>query len=351
MSGKRQKTAATRKPSQSMIAGLCGVSKMTVSRVFRNDPRVAPGTRTAVLDVASEVNYLPSRIKHAQQRSVHDYTVLFQEAYSLADAYFSEIIRAIQKELFANGRACSFGVVADDYPDFLKLMGILRAKQTRGCIVVGSIEPAYADALQSDFWNLVLVDYPGHSGMARPFNAVYADQVRGAHLALRHLKTLGRKRILLLCGKKGHYFSDDLLTAYRQVMTQDGGKVDRRLILNADFHREGGRKAVKHALKDKIAFDAILSNDEMACGAVSALRQAGLRVPEDVAIVGFDDLPVAQQVHPTLTTVRIDRNRMGTLAVQRLLAAEKRGPTADPFEKLVIFPELVVRESCGAQAV
>jgi DNA-binding LacI/PurR family transcriptional regulator len=343
-----------RKPNLTLIAQRCGVSKMTVSRVFRHDPHVAPSTRVTVLQAAERLSFVPSgRAVRGSAPAVRDFAVLFRKEYSLADAYFSEIIRTIQQELFERGCGCSFAVVSEQYPDFLKLNAMLKARSTRSVLLVGEIAVGYVNALLADYPGLVLVDYAGDPAMARPYNAIYPDQVHGAHLAVRHLLRLKRERILLLAGRQGHYFANDLLAGYRQVMAESNVALDPRLLVHTDApHRRDGYRGIKRALGEGLAFDAVLANDEMACGALTALHEAGRRVPDDVAVVGFDGLPLGEDVRPALTTVRIDRQRMGRLAVARLLAVDEAAPgdAATACEKIAIFPELVIRESCGARA-
>jgi DNA-binding LacI/PurR family transcriptional regulator len=107
-------------------------------------------------------------------------------------------------------------------------------------------------------------------------------------------------------------------------------------------------EAATRAREDGVTFDAIVSNDEMACGAIKALKQARIKVPTDVSVVGFDGLPIGEVVSPALTTIVVDREKMGRLAVKRLLALEQEMGTEERFEKVGLFPKLLIRESCGA---
>jgi LacI family transcriptional regulator len=159
---------------------------------------------------------------------------------------------------------------------------------------------------------------------------------------------LGRKRILLISGRKGHYFSNDLLRAYKESMAENNHELDPRLIVNGDFHVESGFEVTKKVLERGIDFDGVFSNDEMACGAIKALKLGKLRIPQDVSVVGFDGLPIGNVISPALTTVVVDREKMGRLAVRRLIALEQETGNNEDLEKISIFPKLLVRESCGA---
>lgn len=343
--------ASGRKPTLTLIARKCGVSKMTVSRALRNETSVSPATRDFIFRVAEKVGFQPSRrYRRIKGRTpVRSYCVLFQPKYSSKDAFFGGIILSIQQQLFARDCSCSFGVIKDGYADFLKLNRILRARDAQGILIVGDIPPHQASLLQTNFLNLVFIDYPGGPGVSNPYNAVCVDNVYGGHLALSHLLRIGRKRILLICGEEGHYFSNDLLKAYRETLAEHDMETDPRLVVYADFHVKGGFEATQQVLEAGVPFDAIFSNDEMACGAINALKQAGRKVPEDVSVVGFDGLPIGEIVSPTLTTVVVDREKMGTLAVKRLLQFERETGEDEKFEKISLFPSLLVRESCGGR--
>lgn len=341
--------AKSMNPSLALIARKCGVSKMTVSRVLRNESNVSLSTRQLVLRVAEKAGFLPSGTHHtAGDKPTGDYCILFQPEYSKRNAFFSRIILSVQQELFDRGFGCSVGVVKNEYAEFLKLNHILCSRHVRGVLVAGEIPAQYAATLQANLLNVVFIDYPGDPGSGRPYNAVCVDNVYGGRLALSHLLKLGRKRILLICGKAGHYFSNDLLEAYRESLEQNNLEFDPSLVVNGDFHTKGGFKAVKSALDAGLYFDGVFSNDEMACGAIRALKMAGLRVPADVSVVGFDGLPMGEIVSPALTTVVVDREKMGRLAVRRLLALDQEMEDGEKFEKVSIFPRLLVRESCGA---
>ena len=257
------------KPNLALIAKKCGVSKMTISRVLRNEPNVSASTREVVLRVAEKVGFQPSVSNHRNgDTSARNYVTLFQPENSKKDAFFSGIILSVQNELFARGFNCSVGIVKNECSEFLKLNRMLRAQQVHGILVVGDIPPLYADALHRNFLRLVFIDYPGDAQIKGAYNAVCVDNVYGGQLAMNHLLTLGRKRILLICGRKGHYFSNDLLRAYRETLELHNMELDPRLIVNGDFHVKSSFNATKAVLEAPIEFDGVFSNDEMACGAI-----------------------------------------------------------------------------------
>jgi len=340
--------AKSKKPTVTLIAKKCGMSKMTVSRVLRNEPNVSATTRDFVLRTAEKVGFKPPGGYGVTRRaSLRDYSILFQSEYSRKDAFFSRIISTVQQELFARGFSCSLGIIEKDYADFLKLNQLLCSREVRGVLVVGEIPTHYANILQTNFLNLVFVDYPGHPRIEKPYNAVCIDNVYGGHLALNHLFKMGRRQVLLLSGRQGHYFSDDLLRAYQEGLAEHNIEFNPSLVVSADFHVTGGYIAVRQVLQSGIRFDAVFSNDEMACGAIKALKEAGIGVPADVAVIGFDGLEIGEVISPALTTVMVDRENMGRLAVKRLLTMEQETGDDEKFERISLFPKLLIRASCG----
>jgi len=332
------------------IARLCGVSKMTVSRAIRNDPSVSEATRQRVLRVAERENYLPSAYGAGKSRTLatqRNYYVLFQKQAALQDAFFGEVIRAIQQELFSIGRSCSLGIVEDHYAEFMRLYDMLQTANVAGVLVVGPVAREPIDVLLERFGNVILVDNPGDPDLPRPCSAVFCENSYGAQLAVKHLLGLGRKRILLMCGPEDNYFSRSLVEGYNRVFRENGLVPDPRMVLRADFHMNGGYEAANAAMESGLAFDAVFTNDEMACGVLKAIRDRGLRVPNDVAVVGFDNLALGQAVSPSLTTVAVDRQRMGQKAVELLVRLEQERDVDDLSERVGLFPKLIIRESCG----
>ena len=143
-------------------------------------------------------------------------------------------------------------------------------------------------------------------------------------------------------GPEEHYFSRDIVQGYRDILFQNDIPCEKRLILEADFTADGAAFTVKNAVEKGVEFDAIFTNDEMAVGVIRALHDLGKNIPTDVAVAGCDGLPVGKHLIPSLTTVVMDYNRMGQLAVDRI--TEKSGKT-EPEYHIRLLPNLQVRES------
>ncbi|MDD5707551.1 MAG: LacI family DNA-binding transcriptional regulator [Kiritimatiellae bacterium] len=328
------------------VAARSGVSRMTVSRVLRHDTRVAAATRDAVLKAAREAGYVShGAAPRGRVGQVNEYAILCHRDYAGSDAYFGEIIRAVQQELFARNCACSLAILGDDMADFVQLRTMLLSRGTAGILIVGAITPVFVNALIGIQSRLMLLDDEGSLAIRHPYNAVYPDHLRGGRLAFAHLLGLGRRRIAVIEGQPNHYFWRSVRTAWREAMEDAGIPADSSLVISNAFNRRGGYRSVNSLLASGVKFDAVFTNDEMAVGALDALREAGLRVPRDVSVMGFDGLPIGEDVSPRLSTVKVDRRRMVTVGVERLMAMDARASGAG--EKTVLLPELVVRESCG----
>jgi DNA-binding LacI/PurR family transcriptional regulator len=178
-------------------------------------------------------------------------------------------------------------------------------------------------------------------------DAVLVDNRRGSREATEHLLRLGHRRIAFVGGPAAVSSATERLAGYRDALRAAGLRSDPALIAAGGFRADGGAAAVDALLRRGISFTAIVAgNDLMAIGAMEELRRRGCRLPEDMAVVGFDDITFASLVEPPLTTVAQPKYRMGSLAMERLL--ELIGGGDREPRRLVLNPQLVVRRSCGA---
>ena len=178
-------------------------------------------------------------------------------------------------------------------------------------------------------------------------DTVVVDSFAGVRQATSHLLRLGHRRIAYIGGPHSLSVARERLRGYRQALCDFNVRLDRSLIVAGDFRVDGGRAAVRRLLARRLTFTAVVAaNDLTAIGAMEALRAAGRRIPDDMAVVGFDDIPFAAFVDPPLTTVAQPTYRLGALAMERLLAL--MNGEAITVRRIVLQPQLVVRRSCGA---
>jgi len=319
---------------------------MTVSRVLRNDLRVSEETKALVNRVAEELGYFPGGRGKSNEVTT-GYYILFQSMYANKGSFFSDLILSIQNELFNEGHSCSLGIIRNDYTQFVKLLNLMRNGNTQGIFLVGDAPLEYIEILLERFNDVVFVDNPGGPRITHPYNAVVVDNMRGSYVAVNHLIKLGRKKILLVLGSEGHYFSSQLHEGYKMALQDNGLEYDADMVLFGNYNTEGGHRAVASALTMEKQFDAVFSNDQMACGAIKAIRSAGYKIPSDIAVMGFDGLSIGENVRPALSTMQTNTVDMGRVAVKRLLELRGVENASERFTSTSIFPTLLIRESCG----
>jgi DNA-binding LacI/PurR family transcriptional regulator len=329
------------RPTLESVASRAGVSRATASRVVNGSPTVAPHIREAVLRAVADLGYVPNQAARSlvTQRTNSIALVLTESAGRVFsdDPYFPTIIQGVSQELDAAGKQLVLMMVNST-------AGHDRVEQfTTGGHVDGVMVASMhgADPLPTTLARMGIPVVVNGRPMGR-IGVPYVDVANegGARLAVRHLLAAGRRRIATIAGPQDMVAGVDRLNGYRAELRDS----DRRSIIAVgDFTRESGITAMRQLLADDPALDAVfVASDLMAEGALRALRQAGRRVPDDVAVIGFDDNEIARYTEPPLTTVRqpiIDIGR--TMARQLLRIAD-----GEAVEAATVLPtELVVRES------
>jgi LacI family transcriptional regulator len=325
------------------IAELSGVSRSTVSRVINDDVRVSAATRDRVLEIVEREGYEPNlmaRSLASGRTNMIAVVVPIGDQEVLSDPYFSRLLHGVAREADASGR---FVMLSLAEPGFRhRIEDVARQRLVDGVIFSASQseDPQMASLLESGT-QFVSV---GRSAMEN-VSSVDVDNVVGARQATSHLIELGRRRVATISGPTFAIAAADRVRGYREALVSHGIEIDDELIVEGDFSGASGRLAMRRLLRHRP--DAVFAaSDRMAEGALNELRSAGLEVPEDVALVGFDDLALASQLDPPLTTIRQSPDRLGSAAV-RLLLELLDDPAAGP-RRVVLPSEIVVRASCGA---
>lgn len=323
------------------IAKACGVSKSTVSRVLNNDPHVRPATRARVLRVVRQLQYTP----HAGARGLKlrrtDTIGVFVP--DITSPFYAEILRGVNDALASTSYdLLLYTPRRAESPR----AGMLGPDRVDGLIL---LTPGYGDPdgriLVSRGLPVVWVDHR-NDGPLGP--SVTFDNRKGGYLATRYLIELGHRSIGYVAGVMEIPSSQQRLLGYREAMREAGIKVEPWMIQPGDYTRLAGMQAVERWVRSGTLPTAIFaSNDQMAHGVMDALRQHGLRVPEDVSVMGFDDIPLAALLHPPLTTVSQSMHEMGLRAATMLLHRLAGEMGRDETERVIIEPVLVVRSSCA----
>ncbi|OYN96350.1 LacI family transcriptional regulator [Enemella evansiae] len=330
-----------RSPSIRDVAREAGVSRQTVSRVINNHPSLRPETRDRVLQVIEQMRYRPNAVARALGRnSSHVIGVL-----ALQRTQYGPIaaIQAIEEAAVAYGFVSFTVPLTDTSSDMIREgLEFLVSQQVAGIVVIAPQRPVLKEVTQLE------LDIPYvllHSRVDDETDLeIFADQRHGARLAVAHLADQGHRRIAHLAGPADWMEAEARLHGYRDELTARG--LDPLPVVHGDWSSASGA-----ALADPIvasgATAVFCSNDQMALGLIHAVRLRNLSVPEDVSVVGFDDIPEAAYFAPPLTTVRQDFASMGRRCVARLITPPPGAPMA--ATRLDITPAstvaLVVRES------
>lgn len=335
--------------SIAQIAEECKVSHMTVSRALRKSDKVAEKTRRKIQKAAERLGYrLNVRMGRPRNLPGHggSVDVVMGASFAPGNMFCMNLLIVIERGLARLGQDCVIRTCDGEYGNFLSLCESLRASKAIGTIVIGDFLLEQTETILDISPGALFLDYIGDPKLTKPYESIGFDNTEAARLGVRHLVEIGRKRIALLRGPEEHYFSRDIVQGYRDILFQNDLPCKKNLILEADFTADGAALAIKEAVEKGLEFDAIFTNDEMAVGVIRALHDLGKNVPADVAVVGCDGLPVGKHLIPSLTTVVMDYNKMGQLAVDRI--TEKSGKTKPEYH-IRLLPSLQVRESTAKE--
>jgi LacI family transcriptional regulator len=335
-------------PTLEEVAKLACVSRSTVSRVINNQPNVRAETKQRVWQAIRESGYQP----HAVARSlVTNRTqiigMIIPEAVTtlFTDPFFPLLLRGATEACNTHGYQLLLSLFsAPTDPDEM-YQRVLRSGYLDGVIVASaSRDDVLIPNILRD--RIPLVSIGRHAD--EQVHYVDGDNVGGARMATEHLIRLGHRRIATITGRLDMTAGQDRLEGYRQALQAHGIPVNGDLIAEGDFSERSGMVGMQQLFP--FSPDAIfIASDMMVIGALRALRQAGRRVPGDIAVVGFDDIPAASIIEPALTTVRQPIERMGSMAVDLLVSVLENSSEKESHPHRIILPtELVIRDSCGS---
>lgn len=330
------------------IARKAGVSRSTVSRVINNEPYVSEATRAKVQAIIEAEGFSPNpvaRMLVTQRTRVigvvipHTLQIAFQDPY-----YFPTLLQGVSEATYSHDYATLLWWGHSRMEEEHFHQRILQNKLMDGLIIASatSNDPLLGHVLETGI-PFVTVERPLR--YENDINYVSVDNVQAARNAVEHLISLGRRCIGHITGALDNTDGQERLTGYRQAIEASGLEFDPALVAEGRFTHQSGYIGAKALLKQRV--DAIFAaNDISAMGAFQAMNEAGVRVPEDVALVGFDDLPISVQVKPHLTTVRQPIQQKGNLATSLLIDLIE-GRTEGP-RQIILPTQLIIRETCGA---
>ncbi|MGX1134056.1 LacI family transcriptional regulator [Streptomyces glaucescens] len=333
------------------VATRAGVSASTVSRVLGGEYPVSTSTRTRVLRAVRDLDYVAdARARAVAGAGTPSLAFVLED---ITGPPFAHMAHGVEREAARHGHLCLVCSTEGDVRHELDFVEMMRAQRAAAVILVGggADTPAYrertrrmADSLASAGSRLVLCGRPP-LGPGAPVTVVEYDNEGGAHALVAHVLAQGHRRILFLGGKPDHTTALGRERGYLAAHRARAVEPDPALLLHGDFSRDSGYRLMRRALADGLEFTAVVAaTDTVATGALTALHEAGLDVPRDVSLAGYDDIPFARDLHPALTTVRVPYEELGRLAVRTALG---RAP-GTPDEHLLLGTHVVVRDSVAA---
>jgi LacI family transcriptional regulator len=329
------------------IALQAGVSRSTVSRVVNDSPNVSDDVRQRVLGVIQQTGYQPhaaARALASQRSGTIGLVLPHSVSFVFTDPYFSHLTKGIAQACNKYGLSLALflvGTKEDEHSIFPRL--------SRKGFLDGVIVQSGHDGEQWMIGGFVDAHIPMVVA-GRPFRSdnvsyIDTDNVSAAYGAVSHLIRLGRQRIAMISGPTTSTVGLDRREGYLRALKERGKTMEKSLVVEGDFSEESGRQAMRQLLLTRP--DAVFAaSDMMAVGAMRAARESGCRIPEDIAFVGFDDLPFVTMSDIQLTTVRQPVAQFGAKAVELLRDLIENG--IEPPRHVVMDTELVIRGSCGA---
>jgi LacI family transcriptional regulator len=326
------------------VARESNVSYTTVSRVINNKDNVRPETRERVLMAMTRLGYVVDQ--RARSLAGGRSQVIGLLVHDLGTSYIGEIIRGIDAELApAQYDLILYTTHRRKTKESAYVVTLTRGLADGLLLVLPRDPGSYLETLRQYRFPHVLID---HRGVDEETPAVAAANRQGAYSATEYLVELGHRRIGFITGAMDQMCAQDRLEGYRAALMDHGVDFNPELVREGNFFQSLGYVGASALLELPHPPTAIFaSNDVSALGAMEAVREHGLRIPDDVSVVGFDDIPQAAHVHPPLTTVRQPLEEMGRAATRMLL--ERINDPQRPIERVELPTELVLRQSCQSK--
>lgn len=322
------------------VAREAGVSLMTVSRVINDKSEVSAKTRKKVLDVIEELGYRPSGIARGL---VTQHTRTFGIVVpDISNPFFARLVRGAEQEAYANGYSVFLCNTDEDPKREIAVLQSLEEKRVDGLILCAS-------RLDEDELTKVIRWFPSAVQVLRQSNncgesVILTDDQAGGLMATHHLVRAGHERIGFIAGPLRSYSSQRRLEGFQAAMRSSSLEYDQTDIRHSPPTVNGGYLAALELLENKPEFTSLICfNDLVAVGVMQAAVELGRKIPSDLAIVGFDDIPLAALVTPALSTCRVPQYELGSKAMQLLLDQVDHDESTPQQE--LIRPELIIRDS------
>ena len=332
------------------VARLAGVSIATVSRCINKPEKVTPKTRIKVQDAISQTGYSPNTLAQSFRRGRTNIVMVVLP--SVGDPFFTAVISGIR----GVARVKGYSVLIEEAELHKKtadeIGAMLVSNQTDGIILLASMSPFGNEVLSANSKRRlpIIIGFETVSSDLAGFPSVHIDNIAAAKEATNYLISQGHQRIAMVCGHESSLLTNDRELGYRAAMKQAELSIEDGWVVAGDLTLAGARKATRNLLNHGNRPTAIFcANDEMAIGSFHEIKSAGLQVPRDISIVGFDDIRYAEVTDPPLTTIRQPAKEIGERVMYQLCRCIEAGKGASS-EPEIVPHELVIRQSVAKPA-
>ncbi|MEV6512348.1 LacI family DNA-binding transcriptional regulator [Streptomyces sp. NPDC051642] len=333
------------------VAEQAGVSVATVSRVMTGNYPVPAATRAKVLRAARALDYVAN--PHARALVGSGRKTVAVVLRQLTSPFYAHVAEGIEAEAAANGWLCLVGATGGDPQHELDFVQLMREEGAGVVILVGGVVEDdayreriahYAHALDAAGARLVLCGRPSPDP-SLPALVVTFDNEAGARAVTGHLLSAGHRRIAFLGGLPGNTTMDARVRGYRAALRDHGVPPEADHVVDCGLGRAAGHRAMRNLLAEGRDITAVFAGDDLvAAGVLRAVSETGLRVPDDVSVVGYNDIPLAEDFNPPLTTVRTPAEELGRAAMRHAL----RDPADTSDSAVVLGTHIIVRDSVAS---
>ncbi|PWC09318.1 transcriptional regulator RbsR [Brenneria roseae subsp. americana] len=323
------------------VARLAGVSTSTVSHVINNNRFVSDAIREKVMKAVEELNYAPSAL--ARSLKINQTRTIGMLLTASNNPFYAEVVRGVERCCYERGYSLILCNTEGDWARMSRNLETLLQKRVDGVLLMCTENHRPSPEMVSRYPSIpmVMMDWAPFEGV---IDVIKDNSLLGGEMATNYLISRGYRKIACIAGPQDKTSAYNRLEGYRQAMKHAGLSVPDEYEIFGDFEFETGYRAMQRLLTLEEKPEAVFTcNDAMAVGVYRALYQAGLSIPEDVAVIGYDDIELARYISPPLTTIHQPKDELGELAVDTLLYRLEH-PDTEP-NVLVLTPELMVRES------
>ena len=323
------------------VARLAGVSTSTVSHVINNNRFVSEGVREKVEQAIRHLNYAPSAL--ARSLKINQTHTIGMLLTTSSNPFYAEVVRGVEESCYQRGYSLILCNTAGDEERMNRSLETLMQKRVDGLLIMCTESHLPSADILNRYPSIptVMMDWAPFEGRG---DIIQDNALLGGELATQHLIDSGYTRIACIAGPQDKTPARMRLEGYRNAMTKSGLAILPGYVVNGDFEFQGGYNGMVELLALETPPEAVFtSNDAMAVGVYHALYQAGMQVPQQMAVMGYDDIELARYLTPPLSTIHQPKDALGELAIDTLLH-RLSNPDASQ-QTLVLTPELVVRGS------